>query len=401
MNLSNLTSSGKGSGNPIIWIVVAGLAIIVGGFLISLVTPALFPVEGSTQAQQVDGLFRFMLVIAGAIFLLVQGVLGYSVLRFRAPKGDTSDGPAIHGNTTLEFVWTVIPAVLVLSITIYAYQVFQSTRAPQPNERAVHVTAARFAWTFTYDITQDMIPADVNFDDLTEEVKADFEDDGVVQFSSPQLHTWVNQPMVMEMNSQDVIHSFWVPAMRVKQDVMPGRTTDIRFTPIEAGQYRIVCAELCGSGHGNMAGSQDNDGNLLNAWLVVHADEAAFMHEFFTPNMNQIIFPPTDPIALGRQILAGGKYPCATCHTLTDLGWQGKIGPSLDGIGIREQRLSQAGEPDILSYIHDSVRQPHAFLVPGFGPLMPQFNPEPDQPNYMPEGDLTAIMAYLASQTGQ
>ena len=142
----------------LIWIVAAGLAIILGGLLIASFTPSLFPAQGSTQAQQVDNLFRFMLAIGGSIFLLVNGVLLYSVIRFRARKGDNSDGPPIHGNTTLEFTWTVIPAIIVTVLTFYSFTVWTSIREPQANEQTVNVVGQRFAWSFNYDIPQNELP---------------------------------------------------------------------------------------------------------------------------------------------------------------------------------------------------------------------------------------------------
>lgn len=393
-----------GSNSTTMWIVIAGLAIIAGGFIIGMLTPTILPVEGSTQAQQVDALFRFLLVIGGAVFLLVQGLLAFSVIRFRARPGDMSDGLPIHGNTTLEFVWTAIPAVIVLVITIYSYSVWVDTRRVQPNEQVTGVVGQRFAWSFNYNVSREDLPADINYDQLDESVRADFEADGAVQIISDQLHTYVNQPVVTQMTTQDVLHSFWVPAMRVKQDLLPGRTTEIRFTPIEAGVFPIVCAELCGSGHGDMAGQIITDPgtgsqSLSGAWLVVHADEATFRREFLEPELNEVLFPPEDPAARGRQILESGEYPCATCHVLPDLGWSGVVGPSLDGVGARTQRLGATGLPTMEEYLHQSIRLPQAYLVPGFGPLMPQFNPEPDQPNYMPEEDLQAIIAYLLTQT--
>lgn len=399
MNVRNSNTSGRSS-SAILWIVLAGLLLIAGGFLIATLTPSVLPVAASAQAVQVDELFRFMLVIAGSIFLLVQGALAFSVIRFRARRGDVSDGPPIHGNTTLEFVWTAIPAVIVLVLTIYSYQVWTSTRAPQPNEQVAGVAGARFAWTFTYDIGEADLPAGVTLDQLPEPVQEQFATNGGVQLTSNQLHTYVGQPVVLNMVTQDVIHSFWVPAMRIKQDLLPGRETEIRFTPIKTGVYRVVCAELCGSGHGDMAG-QIVDGNLLGAWIIVHEDEATFRREFLEPEANAVLFPPEDPVQLGRQILSSGRYPCATCHVLSDLNWAGNIGPSLDGIGGRTQRLSASGEASMEEYIHNSIRHPADYLVPGFGNLMPQFNPSPDQPNYMPEEDLTAIVAYLLSQGGE
>src|SRR5690606_27658530 len=143
-----------------------------------------------------------------------------------------------------------------------------------------------------------------------------------------------------------VIHSFWVPSMRIKQDLLPGRVTEVRFTPIEPGVYRVVCAELCGSGHGDMAGQIVN-GNLVGGWVIVHPDEETYRREFLEPETLSVLFPPEDPVELGRQILASGRYPCNTCHTLDDLGWVGTIGPSLNGIGARTQRLDASGHPDM------------------------------------------------------
>jgi cytochrome c oxidase subunit 2 len=383
-----------------VWIIVAGLALILGGLVIATITPSIFPVQGSAESQQIDALFRFMLAVGGSIFLLVQGVLVYSIIKFRAKPGERGDGPPMHGNATLEIVWTVIPAIIVFIIVVYSVRVWDVTRSVKPNEQTVHSVGARYAWSFAYDIERDALPADIAFDTLDPAVQEDFNEDGQVTFTSSQLHTWVNQPVSVNMEAQDVNHAFWIPGMRVKQDVLVGRVTNVRFTPIEAGVYRIVCAELCGSGHGNMAGEVAADGSLVGAWMIVHPDEATFMREFFEPERNTVLFPPEDPVLRGRQILASGKYPCATCHILTDLGWAGAIGPSMDGLASRTQRLAASGHPDMASYIHASIRHPGEYLVPGYNNLMPQFNDDPSESNYMPEDELDAIVAYLLTQTG-
>ena len=113
------------------------------------------------------------------------------------------------------------------------------------------------------------------------------------------------------------------------------------------------------------------DGVLEGAWLIVYPDEQTYLREFYNPQAMAVLFPPTDPATLGKQILASGKYPCATCHTLTSLGWTGNIGPHLDGIGSRAG--NRMAGMDGSAYIHDSVRNPTHFIVPGFSPLMPQF----------------------------
>lgn len=398
MNLGKLGSNNRSV--SLIWIIAAGLAIILGGLVLASFTPQIFPTEGSTQAQQVDTLFRFMLFVGGAIFLLVNGVLVFSIWRFRARPGDNSDGPPIQGNTTLEFTWTVIPAVIVLVLTLYSFQVWSSISQPQDNEQVVHGVGQRFAWTFNYEITKDTLPEGVTLDQLPEATRQTLETEGgTIQFSSPQLHTWVNQPVHMLLNTQDVNHSFWIPGMRVKQDLLGGRTTDVRFTPIVAGPYRIVCAELCGAGHGDMAGTVvtvNGQQELRGAWLIVHNDEQEFLRDFYAPEAMNVLFPPADPVELGQQILSSGKYPCSTCHTLPSLGWTGTLGPNLSGIGTRAgTRIPGVSAED---YIHNSIRHPADYLVAGFGALMPQFNDEPSETNYMPEEDLQAIIAFLLTQ---
>ncbi len=389
------TANGRG-GTSLIWIIVAGLAIIVGGVAIALLTPYVLPTVGSAEAQQVDDLFRFMLALGGMIFLLVQGAILFSVIRFRVRKNDYSDGPPIQGNTTLEFIWTVIPAIIVVVITIYAYTVYTNIRAEKPNEQEVAGLGQRFAWTFTYAVPAEAVPATVDQSRIPDEVQTVLDTEGQVTFSSPQLHTWVGQPMHVLLESEDVNHAFWIPGMRVKQDLLPGRVTDIRFTPIEAGVYRIVCAELCGGGHGDMAGQVTAKGELIGAWLVVHQDEETYLREFWSPEAASVLNPPEDPVERGRALIQ--NYPCSGCHRLSDLGWTSVTGPSLDGIGSRTQRLSATGAASIEDYVHTSLREPAQYVVPGYSPLMPQFNDSPDEANYMPEDQLEAIVAYLSTQ---
>jgi cytochrome c oxidase subunit 2 len=390
------TANGRG-GTSLIWIIVAGLAIVVGGLLIGTLTPYVLPTEGSAEAQQVDSLFRFMLALGGMIFLLVQGLILFSVIRFRAKANDISDGPPIQGNTTLEFVWTVIPAIIVVVITIYAYSVFVNTRAEKPNEQTVEAVGQRFAWNFNYAVASDELPASVDQARIPEDVRTVMNTEGQVTLSSPQLHTWVGQPVHVMLQTQDVNHAFWIPGMRIKQDLLAGRVTDIRFTPIEAGVYRIECAELCGSGHGDMAGTVTADGNLSGAWLIVHADEETFLQEFWNPEVASVLNPPEDPAARGRQLV--DTLPCKGCHTLSDLGWAGVTGPNLNGVATRTQRLAATGSATMADYIHNSLRNPTAYVVPGYQPVMPVFSPDPGQPNYLSEASLNAVVAYLLTQT--
>lgn len=228
----------------------------------------LLPIAASNDAQDVDELFNFMMTIATGLFLLVEGVLVYCLIKFRRQKGDTTDGPPVEGNVPLEIVWTAIPTVIVFILAIYSFEIYNrmggldpmvsGDSGPQlaqahhhtaglvalnPNQRQValglgvspdtpniepleiKVNGIQYAWVFTYP------------------------DSGVI---SGEIHVPVDRPVSLTMTGGDVIHAFWLPEFRIKQDVIPGRETTLVFTPNKTGQYPVVCAELCGAYHGGM-----------------------------------------------------------------------------------------------------------------------------------------------------
>ena len=358
MNLSNSNNSAT------ISIIAAFALLVVGGLLIGEIgTPLVLPPQASAESAQIDNLFKIMLTIGGSIYLLVQGAIIYAAVRFRAQPGDMSDGPNMHGNPTLEFVWTLIPAIIVLFLSIVSFQVWVSITSAKEGEMEVHATGARFNWSFSYDVPGE---------DLT--------------VNSRVLHTYVGQPVKMVLQTTDVNHAFYIPAMRIKQDLLAGRATEIRFTPTLAGDYAILCAELCGSGHGDM-----------RATVVVHPDEATFL-TWFDPEVDVLLNPPEDPTALGEQLLSAGPYPCAGCHVLDSLGWTGNVGPNQNGIADRASRR----EPGLTAeeYLFRSLYYPAEYLAPGFGALMPAFQADdPDGANYMPVDHARAIVAYMCTET--
>ncbi len=368
--------------------IVGGVTIllVIGGFLISQLASVAFPVQASAEAEQIDTLFTVLLGIGGALFLLVQGLLIYSVVRFRVREGDTSDGPTIHGNVTLELIWTAIPSVIVLALVIYSYSVWVDITEPKDNEMVVQAQGARYAWSFTYYEPRIDCASD-NVDD-----RLDCGDRNInPNIASNILHTYVGRPVRMEMNTSDVIHSFWVPTMRIKQDLLPGRTTEVRFTPTEAGEYRVVCTELCGAGHGQMYAS-----------IVVHDSEETYLATFLDPAVENVVLPPDDPVQIGGQLLGTGAYPCSGCHILQDaefgIDWAGVTGPALTGIGDRAgTRVStQTAE----EYLYIAFYDTDDYLVPRYGNLMQQFQFEdPSAASYMPKEDAMAIVAYLCTQT--
>ena len=380
---------GKGNNGrliPLLLIILgAAVALVVGGYLISLWESSMFTYQASAEAKQVDDLMTLMMFIGGVIFLLVEGLLVYSVIRFRKPEEDETDGPTIHGNVTLEVIWTVIPAIIVVVLVLYSYQVWTDIREPKEDELTVDVTGARFAWSFAYEDSRTDQP-----------------------IYSTALHTYAGQPMRLYLHTEDVIHSFWIPEMRVKQDVMPGRTTELRFTPIwvpeavkedaETGmqynEYRVVCAELCGGDHGRMF-----------THVVVHESEEDYLNYFLDPAVETLLNPPEDPVLRGAQVLTSGAYPCSGCHTLEAevdgfvIEWAGTTGPALAGVGDRAatRRSGMTAE----EYLFETIYEPLAYLVPGYpNAIMPQFQAaDADGASYMPIDDARAVIAFLCTQT--
>lgn len=384
-------NSTKLSLSTIVTIAIVGVLLVAGGFLIGTFVPAIFPPQASAESKQIDQLFHILLIIGGAIFLLVQGLLIYSVLRFRARPGDSSDGIHLHGNTTLEIVWTAIPAVIVAVLAILSWQVWSDLQTPKTNEVAVQVDARRFSWGFTYDAPLTVMPEVVDLAKLPENVRVDAEDDGALTISSGDLYTFVGQSVVLAMQPQDVIHSFWVPAFRIKQDVIPGRETSVRFTVVEANdgqtypkRYAIRCAELCGANHG-----------LMISNVVVYENEATFLNDWLIPQMDSKMHPPADPVLRGEQILTGDTVKCNTCHVESNLGWApaAPLGPSLNGVADRAvgSRSTATGLSGV-DYLHQAIADPAVYVVPGFTPLMP--------PNQLPSDcDIQAVVAYLCTQS--
>ncbi len=253
-------------------LVAGALATIIGLWVSQ--THGLMPVQASEQAPLVDGFFNLMFAIAIALFLIVEGTILVFAIKFRKPKGDDTDGTPIEGNLALEIFWTAIPTIIVFAIGIYSVDVYQQmggisssssvveaqnynsngsaiaatiSQAPttsentaskhqigiqgspiQQNQAAavnVDVTGMQFAWIFQY-------PED--------------------NITSGELHVPVGADVKLNIAATDVIHSFWVPQFRLKQDAIPGMDTQLRFVATKTGAYPIVCTELCGGYHGSM-----------------------------------------------------------------------------------------------------------------------------------------------------
>ena len=236
----------------------------------------LMPIAASEEAKEVDSIFNLMMTIGTGLFLLVEGIIIYSAIRFRRRKGDTTDGPPIEGNVPLEILWTAIPTVIVFFLAIYSFEIYNNMGGLDPmTSRDVGLHMAHHHGNSSakspdgnlvaFDANQQQValglgespivnptgeqPLTVNVQAIQYAWIFNYADTGIV---SGELHLPVNKPVKLKMTAGDVIHAFWVPELRLKQDVIPGRDSVLVFTPNREGKYPVICAELCGAYHGGM-----------------------------------------------------------------------------------------------------------------------------------------------------
>lgn len=285
------------------------------------------PTPASREAGRIWFTYWFATWICLGIFAIVAAVLVYALIKFRVKEGDLSDGPPVHGHTTLEIVWTAVPFVLVTAISIVSAIVLAKDSHAGSNPLVVKVTAEQFAWQFTYPNGQ----------------------------TFGQLRMPLNRHVKLEITSNDVIHSFWVPQMGQKQDAVPGQTNPLVITPDRLGTYPVICTELCGLGH-----------SLMRSQAIVMSTS-----EYATWYKGTGAAAPA-PAAGGGGGGGGGSAAAATlfkttgtcgaCHTFTPAGTSGKVGPDLDHL---KEAAAKAGQP-LEAYVKQSIEDPDAYVTPGF-----------------------------------
>jgi cytochrome c oxidase subunit 2 len=289
-----------------------------------------FPSQGSTQAEKIDTLYDVLMIVSVPIFVLVMTVAIYCVIAFRAKPGERGDGAHIHGNTKLEVVWVAIPFIIVSSLAVYGWIVLDDIEAKQDNELVVNVTGEQFTWSFVYP-EEDVL--------------------------SRELVLPVDRPVHFKINARDVIHSFWVPAFRMKQDAVPGIETKTRVTPDREGTYEVVCAELCGIGHATMRQQvRVVPASEWEAWVEDQREGGAAPEE------------GEDAVAAGREIFTSAG--CNACHTLDDANATAAVGPDLNQLAsVAEDRKGGLSSEE---YVRESIVDPPAFVVEGYdGDTMP------------------------------
>ena len=318
-----------------------------------------FPTQASEEAERVDTLWDVLIFASVPIFVMVMVVVLYCVWRFRMKPGEEEkDGPPIHGNTRLEIIWTTIPAIILVALCSYSYVVLTDIEEADARALNVRVVGEQFTWTFFYR-----------------------NPNGGEEVSSPQLYVPRGQHVYFTVQSRDVIHDFWVPAFRMKIDAVPGVDTHLRVTPKTAGEYPVVCAELCGLGHAVMRQTAHVvEPAAFDAWLEKRAAGAEEGGEA----------PAGDEAGAGAGAPDGKAVftdaGCGGCHALSDAGTSGGTGPDLDDV--------LAGKDD--AFIEQSIVDPSAEVAAGFSDgLMPKSYGDSLQP-----AELDALVKYLAEVTG-
>ena len=301
-----------------------------------------FPEAGSTTAAGTDWLFYFIMWISVFFLVLIVGLMGTFMWNYRRRKGVEAERTTTH-HTPLELTWTIIPIILVVIIFYFGISNYIDIRTPPENADEVQVVGFQWGWKFVYP--------------------NGMEDDS--------LHVVANRPTRLVMRSEDVIHSLYVPAFRMKMDIVPGRYSKMWFTPTTTGKHHLFCAEYCGTGHSTGMRSQ-----------VVVQTQQEFDHwlketEKSKNNMS--------PVALGESKYV--KSGCQMCHSVD--GTRG-IGPTFKGIWGRQEKLADGSTITVdEDYIHESIIAPQAKIVAGFAPVMPTFAGK------LSDTDIQGIIAWM------
>jgi cytochrome c oxidase subunit 2 len=294
-----------------------------------------------------DDLFRLTIILGVIVGVIVESILVYTAIRYRRRRNDPLP-PQIHGNTVIEIVWTTLPVLIVGAILFFTLPVIFETQAParaaNANVMDVDVTGHQFWWEFQYPDAQ------------------------VV--TANELHVPVGVTTNLVLHSDDVIHSFWVPALGGKRDAFPGHTNYIWFTPNSPGEFPGQCYQLCGYSHGNMRERAIIQSPAdFQTWLMAQQQPAV---------------QPTDPTAAeGAQLFQ--TRGCAGCHTITGTPAAGKVGPNLTHFASRGT-LAGSIFDNTTANVRTWLKDPPAAKP---GSIMPNLN--------LNDHELDVLVAYLQS----
>jgi cytochrome c oxidase subunit 2 len=304
----------------------------------------LFPEAASRHAGRVDALFAYVSGVSIVFSLLIAGLLIFFAVRYRR-RSESERAEQIHGNNLLETLWSVIPFGLAMIMFVWGTIVFFDYARPPQNTMDIYVVGKQWMWKFQHP-------------------------EGHREIN--ELHVPVGRAIRLTMTSEDVIHDLFVPAFRVKTDVLPGRYSTIWFEPTKPGRYHLFCAEYCGTKHSQMIG-----------WVTVM--EPAEYQRWLAGST-----PAVSLTAAGEKLFE--ELACITCHREDTRA----RGPLLDDLFGKEVRL-RGGETVKADerYVRESILQPAAKIVEGYEPIMPTFAGQ------ISEEGLLSLVSYIKSLRSQ
>lgn len=302
------------------------------------------PKEASASAPGVDWVFAFIFWICLVFFVLITVLTVIFVVRYRRRPGREEGEATAHHNLVLELTWSGIPTVLVILIFVFGFKAYLDLATPPRDAYEIQVTAQKWKWAFTYP-------------------------NGYVDDT---LHVPLGKPVRLVMSSVDVIHSLYVPAFRIKRDVVPGRYATAWFEATKEGEFPLFCAEYCGTGHSSMLSTVVVDASeRFDRWLEEASD--------FLKTM-----PPAEA---GRKLYQ--VRGCAQCHSVDGTV---NVGPSFKGLFGHVQVLASGERVTVdENYIRESILEPSAKVVAGFEPVMPTFQ------GRLKDEEISAIISYIKS----
>ncbi|MFT3787486.1 MAG: cytochrome c oxidase subunit II [Tepidisphaeraceae bacterium] len=325
------------------------------------------PQSASTVAPQVDALMWFINAVAIFFTILIFVLTIVFTVKYHHKKHPEAERTG-HNNA-LELTWTAIPTVIVFIMFFWGFFVYMDMNAPASESTAnaytVNVEGYTWGWRFKYRNPENGVEVTIPFQG---KAKAGFE---------PGLYLQVGVPVQLVLKSDDVIHSLFMPAFRVKKDVVPGRYNKLSVTPTVEGTYDIYCTEYCGDGHSRM---------LSKVHVVSKAkmDEAVRAWGDFIHNEKGELLPPEE---IG--LAFAGMQGCFSCHA--DQGKKVGVGPAWTD--VPKHMAAVAPGMSIEDYVHESIVNPSAKIAPGFGNQMQAFRLTDEQIGW--------LIAYIKSLNGQ
>ncbi len=303
-----------------------------------------FPDEASNFAGSVDSLFSFILLTSLFFSVTVTLLVIFAAFKYKR-KSEGEVGSTVEGNNVLEVGWTLFPLVLAIAMFSWGAAVYVNFRTAPKDTLDIYVIGKQWMWK----LQQPNGRKEIN-----------------------ELHVPVNRDIKLIMGSEDVIHNFYVPAFRVKMDVVPGRYNTLWFRPTKVGKYHFFCSQYCGTNHAVMGG-----------WVTVQdpADYAAWLSDEGGD---------VNPVAAGEKLFT--QLACATCHVPNGTG----RAPSMNGVYGAKVLLADGSTVTAdESYIRESIVQPKAKIVAGYQPVMPTFQ------GLVTEEQILNLTAYIKSLQSQ